>query len=288
MQLMSIRSKRKNVIYPRTIFIKLIIALIVFLILVLSLKQIYKFDFKKPILKSESLTSSEVYLEKIPTRLGLKNLSKEIRAEAYLIYDLNNGKVIAGKEENDLFPIASITKLMTAYVALSDCADEVKIFIDSLLIASDNEASEKIAKMCPNREEFLYRMNYYSKKNKLNLTFTNPSGLDDEANDNEVSNWGDAVSVAKLINLLGVKNKNLLYHTTLREYKNIQNTNALINQLPFITGSKTGFTDSAGGNLVTIYDIGTTKEIAIVVFNSTREERFTDTIKLLRFYLNSL
>jgi serine-type D-Ala-D-Ala carboxypeptidase (penicillin-binding protein 5/6) len=275
-----------NTVKSKLIIVKLFTSLLLCLLIVLGLKQAYKFDFKAPIFLSGDAILSGIYNSKSSISIDPKDIKSSLKAESFLIYDLVSDKVIVGSGENDMFPIASISKLMTAYVALSDCSDELNIYLDSLLIASDNEASEKIASKCPNRTDFIYKMNYYAIKNNLKLTFQNPSGLDDEDYNNGVSNWGNAISVAKLINLLNKKNKNILYHTTYEEYQNISNTNKSIQSIPFVIGSKTGYTESAGGNLVTIYDFGPAHRIAIIVFNSTKVDRITDTKKLINIYLN--
>ena len=60
----------------------------------------------------------------------------------------------------------------------------------------------------------------------------------------------------------------------------IPNTNQSVTSFPGITFSKTGYTESAGGNLVVIVDIVIGHPVAIVVLGSTREGRFSDVEKL--------
>lgn len=208
---------------------------------------------------------------------------KSIKAKSYLVYDLTRQKVLIGYNENQAYPLASISKLMTTYVADKNCADKLKLELDRVLVASDNNAADKIANNCPNYEDFVAMMNEEVKRNGLNMKFINPSGLDIN-NETEASNFGDAVSVARLIDLLYKIDKSRLSHTTFDNYQNIINTNHFADNLPFLVGSKTGFTDVAGGNLVTIYDILGNK-IAIVVLGSTKEDRFSDTFLLLKSYL---
>jgi D-alanyl-D-alanine carboxypeptidase (penicillin-binding protein 5/6) len=175
---------------------------------------------------------------------------------------------------------------MTAYTALSYCNDNLKLELDKILIASDNESADYVASNCPNYQEFVDNMNYLAKKNNLDMTFINPSGLDIN-DETEASNYGTAVSVANLINLLYEKNPNILNHTTKNSYAGIQNTNIKVTSTPFLTGSKTGYTDMAGGNLVTIYEVGPESRFVIVVLGSTKEKRFTDTQLLLNYLLEN-
>ncbi|MDQ5957408.1 MAG: hypothetical protein QG614_383 [Patescibacteria group bacterium] len=211
---------------------------------------------------------------------------KNIKAKSYLVYDLNTKKVLIGYNENKILPLASVSKLMTAYVAEKNCADKLKVELDRLLIASDNSAADDIAANCPNYNQFIDMMNEEVKKNSLNMKFINPSGLDIN-DETEASNFGDAVSVAKLLNMLYELDSNRLSHTTADIFKTIKNTNQIADNLPFLVGGKTGFTDMAGGNLSTIYNIMGTR-IAVVVLGSTKEDRFTDTILLLKSYLNNI
>jgi len=61
----------------------------------------------------------------------------------------------------------------------------------------------------------------------------------------------------------------------------VKNTNKIIGKIPGIIGSKTGFTDLAGGNLVIAFDAGINKPIIISVLGSGEDGRFTDVEKLV-------
>lgn len=201
-----------------------------------------------------------------------------------MLYDLSKDKVIVGESEKDLMPIASVSKLMTAYVSLKLCRDDLKKDLNKILIESDNVAADYIAENCPNTLDFIEKMNYYVKLNSLNMNFKNPTGLDIN-DETEASNFGDALSVAKLINILHKENSSLLYHTTNNFFQGLKNTNEYASSFPFLVGSKTGYTDMAGGNLATLFEIGPEDKISIVVLGSTKEERFSDVKYILFEYL---
>ena len=55
-----------------------------------------------------------------------------------------------------------------------------------------------------------------------------------------------------------------------------ENTNVIVSDIPNLIGSKTGFTDLAGGNLVVAYDAGLNRPIIVTVLGSTRNGRFED------------
>jgi D-alanyl-D-alanine carboxypeptidase len=114
------------------------------------------------------------------------------------------------------------------------------------------------------------------------MKFINPSGLDING-ETEASNFGDAISVARLINIFYRKDSSAMEKTTHNKVGEFTNTNEYADILPFLSGSKTGFTDVAGGNLVTLFDI-LDNRIAIVVLGSTKEDRFKDTEALLKSY----
>jgi len=59
------------------------------------------------------------------------------------------------------------------------------------------------------------------------------------------------------------------------------NTNAAVGDVPGLIGSKTGFTDLAGGNLVVAFDAGLGHPIIAVVLGSSFDGRFDDMKKLV-------
>jgi len=55
-----------------------------------------------------------------------------------------------------------------------------------------------------------------------------------------------------------------------------KNTNSIVDEIPGLLASKTGFTDTAGGNLAIIFDPELGRPIIISVLGSTEEGRFQD------------
>ena len=274
-----LKIKKDSISKSSVILLSFLISLF-FMLSFFYIKEKTQFRFKKPIIFIQ---------EKIeePTNTSNENLfldDTKIIAKSYVVYDLKNTKVITGLNENEKLPLASVSKLMTSYVALKICRDDLKLELDKILIESDNVAADEVANNCPNFVEFVDKMNYYAKIFKLNMTFKNPSGLD-ENDETVASNFGDAVSVAKLLDILQKENPKLLFHTTNNYYKDYKNTNEYAETYPFLIGSKTGYTDMAGGNLATIFEIGANEKIAIVVLNSTKDGRFEDVKYLLKKYL---
>ena len=78
--------------------------------------------------------------------------SLEVSALVYLVGDLETGEIILSKNINETFPIASVSKLMTA--SLSDKDNEL---LYPLLLKSSNSTAEKIARN-EGRDNFIIKM----------------------------------------------------------------------------------------------------------------------------------
>ena len=209
-----------------------------------------------------------------------------IVAESYVVYDATHQIILASKNENKMLPLASVSKLMTAYIAMTSCNELLQKKLDDLLVISSNIAADEIASNCPNYDDFVTAMNKNALDMHLQMTFLNPSGLD--IDEKIASNYGDVLSTAKLLALLQEKFPELLEKTTHTNYNGLVNTNEYASNWPFLSGSKTGFTDLAGGNLATVFEPSPGEKIVIVVFNSSKNARFTDVFTLLKNYLKSV
>ncbi len=173
--------------------------------------------------------------------------------------------------------------------------------IDYTLVVSSNDGASAIAAAAASlgqpatvtpeqaKDRFVAAMNTKARAIGLEATtFSNASGLD-------VSSYttgakGTARDMAKLFTYIWEKHPDL-FAATAREKilvsstDNIAhrgtNTNEIVGQIPGIIGSKTGYTDLAGGNLAVITDIGINHPVVIVVLGSSREGRFRDVATLL-------
>ncbi|MFA5000956.1 MAG: serine hydrolase [Candidatus Paceibacterota bacterium] len=239
----------------------------------------------------------------------------DLEAKAYVVYNLETGEILAGRNEEAIRPLASVTKLMTALVASEQLDPQAVVTIDQTnganglwagekwtpanllaltLVASSNDGATALAKRAGNGQaNFVDLMNEQALS--LGLTdfhFTNPTGLDDGP---ALGGQGSALSVAKLLAYL-VKNKpellsatreTLIEETSLDNLNHIvSNTNEVINDLPGLLASKTGYTDQAGGNLAVVTNIGLNRPVAIVVLGSSQAGRFTDTKTLVQATIN--
>lgn len=259
----------------------------------------------------ESLVSKEVTSKYFYFYKDSENLNQKLKisALAYLVGDLDTGKIILTKNKDKQFPLASVSKLMTANVATelmnpNDIAkvskkalitygkngnlklgEKIKItdLIYPLLLESSNDAGEVIAEYF-NRTLFLQKMNQTAQKLKMSKTnFEDPTGL-------SVNNKSTVFDIFKLVEYLNQKKPNLFQITTNKNYSNKKHTWFSNNQ--FLTeegymGGKSGYTDPALQTVVSLFSVPLseteTRHIAIILLQS--KDRFKDVKNILK-YLN--
>lgn len=179
-----------------------------------------------------------------------------------------------------------------------------KDLADLMLIVSSNDASTAIANAAGERlleEEspdsvetspyalFLNQMNTKAREIGMqDAYFENSSGLDLDA-ETRPSAVASASDVTKLFTYALLEYPSILNHSRFGSYsvvslngRNFQaeNTNELIDSIPGLLASKTGYTAQAGGNLAVVVDVGLMRPVVIVVLGSSREGRFSDVEKL--------
>lgn len=259
------------------------------------------FDEKKP--TEKLLTNPVPYLR--------TNSSPFTTAEGVYITDLPSFTPVFEKNAKErLFP-ASTTKMITALVAydLYKPDDVVtigrvvedgqvmglvpgeKITIENLLygalVYSGNDAAFALADHY-GRDAFVELMN--KKARDLHMTdshFQNPAGLDAF---NQYSTPYDLSLAAREI----LKNKYLSKIVSTKEivisdqdfkyFHTLTNVNKLLGEIQGIGGLKTGYTENAGENLVSLYKSPAGHEFIVVVLKSN--DRFQDTKNIIQ-WINS-
>lgn len=239
-----------------------------------------------------------------------------IEGKAAIVYDLTTKEVLFSKNDKAQLPLASLTKLLTAYagatsldknasVAITPSAlgaegesglteGEVFTFTDAArlaLVASSNDAAEAIAEAAAQKNAVSGRSLLASAAAAIGLPQTyavNGTGLD--VSTTLSGGYGSAYDVAQLAGALLSVAPELALATTLPEVSvrsntgavhTLPNTNQDVVHVPNMLLSKTGFTDLAGGNLAIVFDSGIGHPVAIVVLGSTHEGRFSDVNELL-------
>ncbi len=240
-----------------------------------------------------------------------KDWDKKIKvsAKSYIVGDLKTGEIILGKNETNIYPIASVSKLMTAVVAdeISKGDEIVKVskralntpgengnlkinekikigdLYYPLLLESSNDASEIFAENF-GRESFLSKMNLQAEKIKMSSThFDDPSGLSS-------ANTSSAEDIFKLTGYVYQNKPNILKITTKKSYKNQKHAwysnNQFLREKGYI-GGKSGTSPFAKQAVVSTFNLplgeNINRPIGIVLLQST--DRYSD-VKTILKYLN--
>jgi D-alanyl-D-alanine carboxypeptidase (penicillin-binding protein 5/6) len=231
----------------------------------------------------------------------------DIIGESAILVDIDSGKILFEKNSSQRRKIASLTKIMTAVVALEHRSLDTKIKVSAkaanigensmgvsegeiytlnellhgLIMNSGNDAAYAIAEgTAGSSETFVKWMNFKARDLGLKDTyFADPSGLDD-------STYSTAADLVRLTRY-ALKNprfrevaKTVEYEVIGDEHKYIPlyNQTNLLTTYPGVAGVKTGFTEEAGLCLVTYASNGG-YEVVGVVLNSV--DRKGDMILML-------
>ncbi|HJM59560.1 MAG TPA: D-alanyl-D-alanine carboxypeptidase family protein, partial [SAR86 cluster bacterium] len=237
-----------------------------------------------------------------------------LNANNFILLDSVSGRILAEKGADERIEPASITKIMTGYVAADQIEkgfvnldDEVfisencwrkegsKMFIregtkvlmsdlmKGMVIQSGNDASCAIAEhVAASEEGFVQLMSLYVNELGLsNTKFTNVTGLPNE------DHYSSARDLARLSMKLIERfpDHYALYKEKYFTYNNIKqrNRNSLLWQDDSIDGMKTGHTTSAGYCLVSSGVRNDTRLIAVTLKSSTEKSRLTDNRRLLDY-----
>lgn len=244
-----------------------------------------------------------------------------IIAKAAYVWDIKNQVVLYEKNAQEALPLASITKLMTALISYELAEDDAQVTIsqaaarqesgggirwgetfsvkelaDFALVSSYNSAAYMLAASAGTKlgtadplEQFIAAMNITAKELGLNsLVYYNPTGLDVSAT--QAGSYGSAEDTSHLVEYILTHYPEILAPTmsasariynTAGQYHESDNTNDIISDIPNLLGSKTGYTDLAGGNLTIVFDVGYNHPVAITVLGSSYNGRFSDMKKLV-------
>jgi D-alanyl-D-alanine carboxypeptidase (penicillin-binding protein 5/6) len=219
-------------------------------------------------------------------------------------------KLLFSENENEILPIASLTKLMTAIIIIEDHENyplekEIKIskeaasqedvpngnlragqkktieeLLNLMLMFSSNDAAYALAEQI-GVKNFVNKMNEKAKEIGLeNTHFSNPTGLDPEnlkwsLENKDYFNY----STAKDLILLGkyiLENYPLIF-----EFSNQKNKIQLLEN-QHLVGMKTGYTDEAGGCIFLIFSNDNGDYFLNVILGTkSKEERFFQMQKLV-------
>ena len=232
-----------------------------------------------------------------------------VEARSALVFDLLTEEILFEKNINEPLPLASLSKIISSlvvadhinldeYVEITKSAVETpepsNLKVGEHLLAEDllamamgessNDAMMALVEHFGDANWFLQLMNEKTKElGAKTMSFLNPTGLDiklslgHQMTQTEFgSNYGSASDLAKV-----VKNSldSIIWQVGNKE--GLKYTNLLRGEISGIVGAKTGFTDSAGGNLVLIIERPIGKPKLIIILGSTLKGRFEDAKKLV-------
>lgn len=245
-----------------------------------------------------------------------------LEARAAYVYDVRTGEMLFSKNGDTMLPLASLTKILTALVATRDIPSNKDVVISQtalntegdsglvvnevwdiselasfMLVVSSNDASTALRETYEAQTggSFIAAMNSHAKKIGLSARFVNEHGLD--MGYGRESNSGSAHDIALLLanalyeapSLFDATRSDSTTFVSKSGTKHVgENTNELINDIPWALGAKTGFTDAAGGNLAVAFDRSVGHPIVVVVMGSSREGRFNDMEKLITATLETV
>jgi D-alanyl-D-alanine carboxypeptidase (penicillin-binding protein 5/6) len=244
-----------------------------------------------------------------PVKTSEYEPGNEVSANSVVVYDLESGVTLYGRNTESMLSPASTTKIMTALVTLEKFQlDDVvtvqtvasdgmlmelvpgeQITIENLLygalIQSGNDAAWALAEYYPGGvEKFVEAMN--AKAAELHLTqthFTNPVGYDDPAHKMTAMDLTRLAAyslsnktIAKMVAIPQI----VVSDVTHTYFHTLTNVNELLGKIPGVGGIKTGWTEDAGENLVTLVERDGHR-IVIVVLKS--QDRFYDTEQLINW-----
>ncbi len=239
-------------------------------------------------------------------------------AKGYVLIDYHTGAVLVEKNANKKLNPASLTKLMTAYVAgqevnsgnislddqvrisrkawAKNFPDSSKMFIEvgtdvalmdlyrGLIVQSGNDASVAIAEHVAGSEgAFVSLMNSWAQKLGLqNTGYTNPHGLD---SDGLYSTPYDIALLSQAI-IRDLPDIYPLYSETSYTYNGITqyNRNGLLRDRSLnVDGMKTGYTSGAGYSLATSATSGDMRLISVVMGANSTKSRESESKQLLSY-----
>lgn len=225
------------------------------------------------------------------------------QAKAVLVSDLNSDTDLISYNINRPWSLASITKLMTAVLAIEEIGRDKEIMISEtavategdsgklkagelykvddliniMLVTSSNDAAAALAEFYAfGQKSFIKLMNKKSGELGMNQTvFFDSAGL-------SPLNQSTANDIRKLMKHIKETHPEILAATRPTDFKGLKNINPFAGQANFL-GGKTGYIDESKENLVSLFSVNE-QRILIVVLGA--ENRLKETQEILSYLSN--
>lgn len=267
--------------------------------------------------KNKEVSTLSLWIPILANFIQNKSNAPQISAKSAIVYDVTSDKVLYKKNSKERLPMASITKIMTAIIALENKKADDKYIVSKedlvgensmglsegeilsqkellygLLLPSGNDAAETFAtNFKGGRIAFIKAMNDKARAlGLLDTNFTNPSGLE-----------GDGEQYTTAYDLIIITQYALAKFSLFRDivstfeyeipysldhkYFFLQNETNLLTSYPGVKGVKDGYTPEAGLCLVTYLDYSGHKIIGIILGSNNRRQEMKD---LLDYSLKSI
>jgi D-alanyl-D-alanine carboxypeptidase (penicillin-binding protein 5/6) len=252
---------------------------------------------------------------------GTKADDLQVTGRSSILMDLESGQILFERNSHERLAIASITKIMTAMVAMDrgnldsvitvgpEVLDRKKIYgtliflapgeeftlqqlLAAMLMNSANDAAVAIAKSIGGSEEaFIQMMNQKAEDLGLKDThFINPHGL------SEIGHYSSAYDMA-IITRSALENSALAAIVKTKEAdfprtqqgmvpNHLQNRNKLLWQYEGADGVKTGYTDLAGNTIVASATRNDRQLLAVILKGTSLLDSYNDASVLLDYGFN--
>lgn len=221
-----------------------------------------------------------------------------------ILIDMDSKQILQEKDATKQHPPASLTKLMTLYIAFAKIkageigfddkvvvsyeattqkpskiylkeGDIISVYdlISSIIVHSANDSSYALAEyIAGNNQAFVAKMNEQAAKLKMYSThFENPNGLDHK------NQFSTARDIARLSMALYDDFKEFYPIFTKKDFeyggRNYETHNKIVANYDGATGLKTGFVNSSGYNIASTAQRGDKKVLAVVLGGNTAKQR---------------
>jgi D-alanyl-D-alanine carboxypeptidase (penicillin-binding protein 5/6) len=234
----------------------------------------------------------------------------QLQSRSWGVIDARSGDVLASHALGEELPVASTTKLMTAYVAMKEMPLDkivraapydaeygeslmglrtgerisVRDLLYGLILLSGNDAAHTLAiAAAGSQARFVAQMNRYAAALGLSHThYANPIGLDEKGN---YSSAGDLMTLTRRLlrepAFARIADSRSAVLRSVHPRRRIESINELLQMAPWVTGVKTGHTFGAFYVLVGSGQKHGISLISAVVGAWTDEERFDGNLALL-------
>lgn len=267
--------------------------------------------------ENSQVSSIDLWFPKENIMQSLALEKPQISAEAAIVYDLTSDTALYTKNEHRKLPMASLTKIMTAIIALENKKEDDRYIVSKenlvgedsmglgeneiltqeellygLMLPSGNDAAEVLASNYPlGREAFILAMNNKAKSfGLLDTHFTNSSGL--QGDGKQYTTVYDLLIITKYAfehfplfqKIVETSEYQIPYSQTHKAFY-LENETNLLTTYPGVKGVKTGYTPEAGLCLATYLDYNNHQIIGVLLNSNNRRE---DMKELLDYSLKVL